>query len=141
VGTITEKTLILIKPDGIRRGLIGDIIKVFEDNYFFIEALRMFYMKKEDAKEFYSVHKGKYFYEDLINYITSGRIVGIIVFGENAINRAREIVGNTDPYSAKAGTIRRKYGLTLRRNTIHASDCLKSSRREIKIVFGDDYQI
>lgn len=135
-----ERTLIVIKPDGMKRGLIGEIIRVFEENHLNLERLKVEMLSREKAEQFYSVHKGKDFYEDLLEFITSGKIGAIILSGENAVERTRVIVGDTDPSRAESGTIRRKFGLTTRRNTIHASDSPESFKKEVKVIF-DDYQL
>ncbi|MCE4623773.1 MAG: nucleoside-diphosphate kinase [Caldisphaeraceae archaeon] len=133
-----ERTLLLVKPDGVRRGLIGEVISRLERKGFKIVALKMVMMSKEVAEEFYSVHKDKPFYKDLVEFITSGPIVGIIIEGDSAISVARTIIGATDARKAQPGTIRGDFGLSIQENVVHASDSLESYNREYKIIFRDD---
>ncbi|MEB2792829.1 MAG: nucleoside-diphosphate kinase [Caldisphaeraceae archaeon] len=133
-----ERTLLLVKPDGVRRGLIGEVISRLERKGFKIVALKMVMMSKEVAEEFYSVHKDKPFYKDLVEFITSGPIVGIIIEGDSAISIARTIIGATDARKAQPGTIRGDFGLSIQENVVHASDSLESYNREYKIIFRDD---
>ncbi|MCE4608323.1 MAG: nucleoside-diphosphate kinase [Caldisphaeraceae archaeon] len=133
-----ERTLLLVKPDGVRRGLIGEVISRLERKGFKIVALKMVIMNKETAEEFYSVHKDKPFYKDLVEFITSGPIVGIIIEGDSAISVARMIIGTTDARKAQPGTIRGDFGLSIQENVVHASDSLESYNREYKIIFRDD---
>ena len=132
-----EKTLLIIKPDGVDRKLIGEIIKRVETDGFDILNIRWMLMNRNEAGEFYAVHKGKPFYNDLVDYITSGPVVALLLQRENAQRRLREIVGATDPKKAAGGTIRADFGSSIQNNTVHASDPAEDPAREIKLVFGE----
>jgi len=133
-----ERTLILIKPDGVRRGLIGEIISRFERKGFKIVSLKMVKMSRAEAEEFYSVHRDKHFFHDLVSFITSGPVVAMIIEGDSAIEVARIMLGATDGKRAAPGTIRGDYSLSIQENVVHASDSRESFEREYKIVFRDD---
>jgi len=130
-----KKSLVLIKPDGVSRGLVGEVISAIENEGLKITEMRMTRLDRERAEQFYSVHRGKDFFEPLIEYIISGPVVGIVVEGEDVLQRIREIMGATDPKEAKAGTIRAKYGENTRRNVVHGSDSEESFVREYEIIF------
>ncbi|MEM4311370.1 MAG: nucleoside-diphosphate kinase [Nitrososphaerales archaeon] len=130
-----EQTLIVIKPDGVKRGLIGEIITRFEKRGFKIKALKMLNFSKEMAEEFYSPHKGKAFFNELIAFITSGPVVAMILEGNYALSVVRSMIGSTKSYEALSGTIRGDYGLGITDNVIHASDSKESFEREAKIIF------
>ncbi len=129
------ETLIILKPDSVSKNAIGSILAKFEKNGFKIKELKMMRLDKEKAKEFYSIHKDKPFFNDLLEFITSGPIVAAIVEGEDAIERTRELIGDTDPAKAKEGSIRREFGTNVTRNAIHASDSYESFIREARIIF------
>ena len=130
------RTLILLKPDGIQRGLIGEIISRFEKKGLKIVAMKMMKMTKKKAEDFYSVHKGKPFYSGLVDYITSGPIVGICLNGnDDIITVVRTMMGKTNPAEAEKGTIRSDYGIDIGKNTVHGSDSEESAKKEIPIVF------
>ena len=131
-----EDTLIVIKPDGVRRGLVGEIIARFERKGFQIRDLKMQTMSKALAEEFYSVHKGKPFFGDLVAFITSGPVVGVIVSGRDAVATVRRMVGATKSWEAAAGTIRGDFSLGYTDNTIHASDSVESFTKESAVFFG-----
>ncbi len=133
-----EKTLILIKPDGVRRGLIGEIISRFERKGFKIKALKMLWFTRKKAEEFYSIHRGKPFFESLIEFMISGPVVAIVIEGDSAVSVARLMIGPTDGREAPPGTIRGDYALSKSQNVIHASDSLESAEREIGIVFSKE---
>lgn len=130
-----EQTFVMIKPDGVKRGLIGKIITRIESRGLILKALQMTYITRERAETHYAEHKGKPFYERLIQYITSGSVVIMKVEGLNAINAIRQMVGATDPLIAAPGTIRADYALSIGENVIHASDSAESAEREINIFF------
>ncbi len=132
-----SKTLLLIKPDATERNLIGKILSIVEEHGFKILKLKMEKMKKSKAKKFYIVHKDKDFYCGLVKYMISGYTVGAVLEKENAVEELRKLVGKTIPIEAKRGTIRRKFGITQRKNSVHASDCNKSARYEIKVFFEE----
>ena len=132
------RTLILLKPDGIQRGLIGEIISRFEKKGLKIVAMKMMKMTKKKAEDFYSVHKGKPFYSGLVDYITSGPIVGICLNGnDNVITVVRTMMGKTNPAEAEKDTIRSDYGIDIGKNTVHGSDSEESAKKEIPIVFDE----
>ncbi len=132
-----ERTFLMIKPEGVERGLIGEIIGRFERRGFKIVALKLTKMTRKRAEEQYEEHRGKEFFNDLISYICSGPVVMFVIEGEDAIATAREMAGATDPGQAKPGTIRADYGIDVQRNVIHASDSQESARREIALHFGE----
>lgn len=131
-----EKTLILIKPDATSRGISGLIIDRFCQEKFEICAIKAVNMTVEVAKLFYLVHKAKPFYDELTEYMSSGKTIAIVFERENAISYAREIMGNTNPLHAAAGTIRKEFGESLQRNSVHGSDSLKSAAYEIPFFFS-----
>ena len=131
-----EDTLIVIKPDGVGRGLVGEIIARFERKGFQVRDLKMQTMSKALAEEFYSVHKGKPFFGDLVAFITSGPVVGVIVSGRDAVATVRRMVGATKSWEAAAGTIRGDFSLGYTDNTIHASDSVESFTKESAVFFG-----
>ena len=133
-----EKSLVIIKPDGIGKKIIGDIISRFEDNELYISNLKMIRIDRALACKHYHEHEGKPFFERLINYITADRSVVMIVEGEDAIKKVRGIMGSTDPIKAEAGTIRGDYGTDITINVVHGSDSTKSAEREINLFFGND---
>ncbi len=141
----TEKsyrTLIVIKPDAVRRSLIGSILRRFEDEGFSIKELLMLTLSKEEAEAFYTVHRGKPFFSELVQFITSGPVVAAILEyrdrgDTDAIAKVRSIIGATDPSKAEEGTIRRLYGSSITENAIHASDSIESLEREARVIFGN----
>ena len=132
-----EKTLVILKPDCVWRGLIGEVIKRFEDEKFNVIALRMLHLSVEEAEKFYAVHQGKEFYERLTRYMSSSSVVSMVLEGENVMLRIRELIGATDPKNAVSGTIRKKYALSGLMNVVHASDSLESANGEIAFFFND----
>jgi nucleoside-diphosphate kinase len=134
---LSERTLILIKPDGVFRGLIGEIISRIERRGLKIIGIKMVKLSREKAEELYYMHCNKPFFEDLISHITSGPIVAIVVEGNNAIIKVRNMIGATSPQNALPGTIRGDYGLDVTRNVVHASDSVENSEREINLFFED----
>ena len=132
---LTEQTLFIVKPDGVRRQLVGEIISRFEKRSFVIQKLKMFTFTKELASEFYSIHKDKPFFEELLTYITSGPVVVAVIEGNNAIGTTRQMVGATKSFEAEPGSIRGDFGLGFTENIIHASDSAESFDKEVKVVF------
>ncbi|MEO0294117.1 MAG: nucleoside-diphosphate kinase [candidate division WOR-3 bacterium] len=130
-----EETLLLIKPDAIQRKLVGKIITRVEEEGFEILDMKMVYLPRKDAEEFYIQHKGEYFYERLINYMGDNKIIALRLKGKNGISRLRELIGETDPKLAKKNTIRGDYGLGVPQNSVHASDSPQSAKREIDFFF------
>ncbi|MCD4796986.1 MAG: nucleoside-diphosphate kinase [Candidatus Cloacimonetes bacterium] len=132
-----EITLFLIKPDSTAKNHAGAILKIIEEHGFVIQEMRMLCMDREFAERFYTVHKGKVFYEKLIEFMTSGKTVAAILQKENAIENLRKIVGKTDYHETQPETIRRIYGETVTRNAVHASDSIQHAKEEIAIIFPD----
>ncbi len=132
-----EKTLILIKPDGVKRRLSGEVIKRLEQKGINIKGLKLMNLSKEKAEKHYSVHKEKPFFKDLVSYITSGPIIAILAEGNNAISVVRTLVGATDGSKASPGTIRGDFSISIDKNIIHASDSTESFNHEYPIFFNN----
>ncbi len=132
-----ERTLVMIKPDAVERNLIGKIISIFEENGLKVVALKKTKLSKDQAKAFYIVHKEKPFYESLTDYMSSGPIIAMVLEGENAIQKVREIMGATDPKEAKEGTIRKLFGIDKEKNSVHGSDSPESAAKEIPFFFSE----
>src|SRR5574341_281324 len=132
-----ERTLILVKPDGMQRGLAGEIIARLERRGLRIIGVRMFQMEEAVARRHYAEHEGKPFFGGLISYITAGPIIAAVLEGTSAVEVVRKTMGATNPANAEPGTIRGDLGLEMGRNLIHGSDSLESARREIALFFGD----
>jgi len=132
-----ERTLILVKPDAVSRGLIGDITARIERRGYVISAMKLMQLTGERAREHYAEHKGKAFFDDLVAFITSGPLVAIAVEGIGAIEGCRQIIGATDPLSAAPGSIRGDLAQTIGRNLAHGSDSPASAQRELEIFFED----
>ncbi len=128
----------MIKPDGVARGLVGEIISRIERKGLKITALKMLHINREKAESHYAEHKNKEFYNMLVDYITSGPCVAMVVEGEDAINVVRAMVGATDPKKALPGTIRGDLAMFISRNIVHASDSKESAKREISLFFTED---
>lgn len=133
----TQRSLVLVKPDGVARGLSGEIVGRIEKAGMKLVALRMLHMDKALAERHYAVHKGKAFFDGLVSYITSGPIVAAVFEGENAIEVIRKIMGPTDPAKAPKGTIRGDLGVNIERNTVHGSDAVETAQTEMKIYFSE----
>lgn len=134
---MVERTLVIIKPDAVERNLIGEILSHFESRGLKIVAMKMVKLQKEDAEGFYSVHRDKPFFESLTAYMSSGPCVPVVIEGEDAINSVRKIMGATDPSKAEEGTIRKKFGLNIERNSVHGSDSKESAEYEIRFFFNN----
>lgn len=132
---MTERSFFMVKPDGVSRGLTGEILSRVEKGGFRIVAMKMLTVDKGLAEKHYSEHAAKPFFPDLVSYVTSGPSVAAVVERENAVNRLREIVGKTNPKEAKQGTIRGDFGISVEKNTVHASDSIESAKREIGLFF------
>ena len=130
-----EDTLVVVKPDGVKRGLVGEVVSRFEKKGFTVKRLQMITMSKSQAEEFYSVHRGKPFFPELVAFITSGPVVGAILSGRDAIATVRRMVGATKSWEANPGTIRGDLGLGYTDNIIHASDSVESFAHESKTFF------
>jgi len=131
-----NKTLSIVKPDGVREKLIGEVIKRFELAGLRIAALRMLRLSQDEAKRFYIVHKERPFYESLTSFMSEGPIVAMVVEGDNAINKVREIMGDTNPKEAKPGTIRADFASDVEHNIVHGSDSKESASYEIPFFFS-----
>ncbi len=135
-----EKTFVMVKPDGVQRSLIGEIIGRIERRGLKAIAVKMYRIPKDIAERFYAEHKGKQFYEGLINYITSGPVVCMVWEGEGAVGAVRSLMGKTNPAEALPGTVRGDFALHPGKNVIHGSDSISSAQREINLIFND-YEI
>ena len=133
---MTEKTLSIIKPDAVERNLESKIKNFFEKKNLKISRTKKVQITKDEAREFYKVHETKPFYQDLCDYLSSGPIVVMILEGENAISRNRELMGATDPLKAKEGTLRKMYGISIDKNSVHGSDSLENAKKEIDFFFN-----
>ncbi len=131
-----ERTLAIIKPDAVERGLVGEILKRIEDEGLRIVALKMVRMSKTEAEGFYYVHRERPFFSSLTDFMSSGPIVVAVLEGEEAIERWRRIMGATDPAQADPGTIRKTYGINIERNSVHGSDSPESARYEVPFFFS-----
>ena len=131
-----ERTLSIIKPDAIERELETKIKKIFLDNKLNIVDSKKIQISKEEAEKFYKVHQTKPFYEKLCSYLSSGPIIAIILDGENAILKNRDLMGATDPKKANDGTIRKLYGISIDKNSVHGSDSSENAKAEIDFFFN-----
>lgn len=131
-----EKTLSIVKPDGVKKKLVGEVISRFEKKGLRIAALRMLKLSKEDAKNFYIVHKEKPFYNSLTDFMSEGTIVAMVIEGENAISKVRETMGATNPKDAAPGTIRKDFASDVEHNIVHGSDSTNSASYEISFFFS-----
>ena len=130
-----EKTLSIIKPDAVERNLIEEIKSIFLKNNLKIKNSKKIHISKEEAAEFYKVHQSKPFYNDLCKYLSSGPIVVMILEGENAVKSNRKIMGATDPKNAEDNTIRKLYGVSIDKNSVHGSDTIDNAKKEIEFFF------
>ncbi len=133
----TERTLILVKPDGVKRGLIGEIVSRFENKGLSIAELRMFSFTEDLAREHYAEHVGKGFFPELLAFVMSGPAVAMIVEGDSAISLARKMMGATKFTEAEPGTIRGDFAFSMTENLVHGSDSAESAAREIALYFSD----
>ena len=132
-----EQTLSIIKPDAVERNLSEEIKTIFKKNNLNIKDSKKIQITKEEASEFYKVHQSKPFYNDLCNYLASGPIVVMILEGENAIKNNRKIMGATDPKNAEENTIRKLYGISIDKNSVHGSDSQENAKKEIEFFFNN----
>ncbi len=133
-----ERTFIAIKPDGVQRGLVGDIIHRFETKGFTLVGMKLMSVSRELAEKHYAVHKEKPFFAGLVDFITSGPIVALVLEGDGVVASARKIIGATNPLSAEPGTIRGDFGVSIGRNLIHGSDAVETAQHEISLWFSND---
>ena len=131
----TEQTLSIIKPDAVERNLVEEIKNIFKKNNLNIKESKKIQISKEEAAEFYRVHQSKPFYDELCSYLSSGPIVVMILQGENAISINRELMGATNPKDAKENTIRKIYGISIDKNSVHGSDSIENAKKEIEFFF------
>ena len=131
-----EQTLSIIKPDAVERNLENKIKSFFQKNNIKILKSKKIKISKEEASEFYKIHQAKPFYDKLCNYLSSGPIVAMILEGENVVSKNRELMGATDPAKANEGTLRKMYGLSIDKNSVHGSDSLKNAEIEIDFFFN-----
>jgi nucleoside-diphosphate kinase len=134
---VAQRTLVLVKPDGVKKGLTGEIISRLEKKGLKIAAMRMLQMDKALARKHYAVHDGKPFFAGLVDFITSGPIVAVVVEGEKSVEVVRKLMGETDPVKAAPGTIRGDYGLDIGENLIHGSDSEENAQKEIALFFPE----
>ena len=130
-----EQTLSIIKPDAVERNLVDEIKRIFTSNNLKIKESKKIQISKEEAAEFYKVHQAKPFYENLCSYLSSGPIVAMILEGENAILENRKLMGATDPKKAEENTIRKLYGISIDKNSVHGSDSSENAKKEINFFF------
>lgn len=131
-----ERTLFIVKPDAVERRLIGKILAHVEEKGFRIAEARLAQLTREECQTFYAEHQGKPFFNDLVEYMTSGSVLLTVLEAENATPRLREVVGATDPAQAAPGTVRKLFGESKQKNSVHASDSPASASREVKLFFG-----
>ena len=132
-----ENTLSIIKPDAVERNLENEIKEIFKSNGFLIIKEKKIQIEKSEAEKFYKVHETKPFYNDLCNYLSSGPILVMILEKENAISGNRKLMGATNPNDAEEGTIRKKYGISIDKNSVHGSDSVENAKIEIEFFFKD----
>ncbi len=133
-----ERTFLMIKPDGVQRSLVGEVIRRYEAKGFTLVGLKLMAVSRELAEKHYDVHKDKPFFGGLVEFITSGPVVAMVWEGEGIVASARKIIGATNPLTAEPGTIRGDYGVTIGRNLIHGSDAVETARNEIALWFSED---
>lgn len=133
-----QKTFIMIKPGGVQKKLTGEIIKRFEEKGLNLCALRMVQLSREKAEELYSIHKGKPFFESLVDFVTSGPVVVGALSGDDVINVVREMMGATNPAEAESGTIRGDFAQEIEKNVIHGSDSVETANFEIPLFFREE---
>lgn len=131
-----ERTLLFVKPDGVMRGLMGEITRRIESKGLLIIALKLLKLSKLEAETFYAVHRGKPFFEDLVRHVTSGPVLAMVIEGPNAVSVARQLIGRTSPFEADPGTIRGDFGIDLTKNVVHGSDNVENAATEINHFFG-----
>jgi nucleoside-diphosphate kinase len=134
---VSERTLVLVKPDGVRRGLVGDVIARIERKGMTIVAMNMRTLPRDTAESHYDEHRAKPFFGELVEFITGGPLVAMVVEGPRAVEAFRALAGATDPVKAAPGTIRGDHALEIQENVVHGSDSLESAEREIKLFFPD----
>ncbi|WP_104697649.1 MULTISPECIES: nucleoside-diphosphate kinase [unclassified Helicobacter] len=131
-----EQTLSIIKPNAVKRGVVGNIIDRFERNDLRVVAIRNIWLSRSEAERFYAVHKDKAFFQSLVEFMSSGPIVVMVLEGENAIAKNRELMGSTDPKDADVGTIRYDFADNITMNAVHGSDSVENAKQEIEFFFA-----
>ena len=132
-----QQTLSIIKPDAVERNLAENIKSIFKKNDLIIKESKKIHITKEEAAEFYKIHQSKPFYNDLCTYLSSGPIIAIILEGENAVSVNRELMGATNPKDAEENTIRKLYGISIDKNSVHGSDSVDNAKKEIEFFFDN----
>ena len=132
-----EKTLSIIKPDAVAKGVIGQIIACFEENGLKVAAMKMVHLSKREAQGFYAVHRGRPFFDSLTDFMSSGPAVVMVLAGENAISKNRELMGATNPAEAANGTLRKRFATDIEKNAVHGSDAPETARTEIAYFFPE----
>jgi len=135
---VVERTFLAIKPDGVQRGLVGEIVRRLEAKGFTLVGLKLMKVSRELAEQHYDVHKEKPFFPGLVNFITSGPVVAMVWEGDGVVASARKLIGATNPLTAEPGTIRGDYGVSVGRNLIHGSDAVETARHEVSLWFADE---
>ena len=133
-----ERTFLAVKPDGVQRKLVGEIVRRYEAKGFTLVGLKLMQVSRELAEQHYDVHREKPFFAGLVDFITSGPVVAMVWEGDGVVAAARNVIGATNPLSAAPGTIRGDYGVSIGRNLIHGSDAVDTAQREIKLWFKDE---
>jgi nucleoside-diphosphate kinase len=137
---VIERTFVMVKPDGVQRGLVGEVVSRFEKRGIKVCAMKMMKIPKELAERHYGEHKGKSFYDGLVAFITSGPVVCMVLEGDNAVTVVRAMMGKTNPQDAAPGTVRGDLAMHMSKNVVHGSDSPESAKREIELFFND-YEI
>ena len=132
-----QRTLSIIKPDGVAQGNLGNILSRFEEKEFRIKALKMLHLSPPQAAGFYAVHRERSFFEDLVRYMSSGAVVVVVLEAPEAVARLRELMGATDPKQAAEGTLRKLYATSIEKNAVHGSDSEENAKKEIHYFFSD----
>jgi len=133
---VLEQTLAIIKPDAVGQNMIGNILEYYERNGLNVVAVKMLHLSQDQAKAFYAVHKERPFFQELVDFMTSGPVVVLVLQGENAVSRNRQIMGATDPAKAAPGTIRADFAMSIERNAVHGSDSVQAAKTEIPFFFN-----
>lgn len=136
-GNVMERTFLMVKPDGVQRNLVGDIVAKFEKKGYQLVGAKMMLINRELAEKHYGEHKERPFFEELVGFITSGPVFAMVWEGENVISVARSMMGSTNPQQADIGTVRGDYGITISMNVIHGSDTHTNAEREINLFFDE----